>query len=69
MWASVLSAVLGFLRALIGPVTGWLLGRAQRDKAHAEDALDRLGKASDAVDRVRRDPDERERLRDLARSR
>lgn len=67
--ASILSAVLGFLKALIGPVTGLLLGRAQRDKAHAKDALDRLEKAAAAVDRVRTDSGERERLRDIARSR
>ena len=69
MWASLVAAVLGFFKAMIGPVTGWLLGRAQRDKAHAEDALDRLDKAGAAVDRVRRDDSERERLRDIARSR
>lgn len=67
--AGLLSAVLGFLKALIGPVTGWLLGRAQKDRDHAEEALDRLEKAGAAVDHMRRDPDELERLRDLARKR
>ena len=69
MWASVVGAVLGFFKAMIGPVAGLLLGRAQKDRDHAEATLDRLGKAGDAVDRVRRDDSERERLRDLARPR
>ncbi len=57
MWASVVGAVLGFFKALIGPVTGWLLGRAQKDRDHAEDTVDAVARAQAARRAVVHDAD------------
>ena len=55
--AGLLSTILGFFKALIGPVTGWLLGRAQKDRDHAEDTLDAVARAQAARRAVAHDPD------------